>query len=84
MTRRPERNWIPPQKLGKQRGRSWDPFYQFEQLERDDGKPYRPPEPKAELWLLSLLSGKGAMRVMYCLLILVAAAVLGLLLATRL
>jgi hypothetical protein len=65
-------------------GRSWDPFYQFEQLARDDGKPYRPPEPKAELRLLALLGTKTATKVMYCVLVVVVGAVLGILLASKL
>ena len=62
-------------------GRSYDPFYQFEQLARDDGKPYKPPEPKAELQLLAWLGSKSALVVMYCLLVVVVGVVLGLLLA---
>jgi hypothetical protein len=78
VTRRPQRQW-PPTTIGRGRGRYWDPFYAFEQLERDDGKPYRSPEPKVEQELLSLLASKTALWVMTGLLVVVAATVLVLL-----
>jgi hypothetical protein len=71
---------LPPPTPGRLGGRR-DPFRQFEQLARDDGKPYKPPEPKAELQLLSMLGSRGALVVMYCLLVAVVGVVLGLLVA---
>ncbi len=77
MTKGPDPEWPPPRpgRLGGPR----DPFRQFERLARDDGKPYTPPEPKAELQLLAWLGSKGALVMMYCLLIAVVGVVLGLL-----
>jgi hypothetical protein len=83
MTKRSEQEWPPPTPGRRGPGRSYDPFYQFERLARDDGKPYKPPEPKAELLLLAWLGSKAAMRVMYCLLVVVVAVVIGLLVASR-
>jgi hypothetical protein len=83
MTKRPGHEWPPATPGRRGFGRSYDPFYQFERLARDDGKPYKSPETKAELQLLSLLGSKAALRVMYCLLVVVAAVVIGLLVATR-
>jgi hypothetical protein len=83
MTRKSESPEPPPMPGRRGPGRSWDPFYQFEQLARDDGKPYRPPEPKAELRLLALLGTKTAVTVMYCVFVVVVGVVLGLLVATR-
>jgi hypothetical protein len=83
MTKRSGRQWSPPTPGRRGFGRSFDPFYQFERLARDDGKPYKPPEPKAELRLLALLGSKAAMRVMYCLLVAVVAVVIALLVAGR-
>jgi hypothetical protein len=77
MTRRSRSQWTPPQQIGRRRGLTgYDPFYAFEKLARDDGKPYQPPEPKAERELLALLSGKAAFVVMSCLLAAVVLAVL--------
>jgi hypothetical protein len=61
MTRRSQRDeWEPGMPVGRRgMGRSYDPFYQFKRLARDDGEPYKPPEPKAELQLLALLSRLG-------------------------
>jgi hypothetical protein len=53
-----------------------DPFYVFKRIARDNGKPYKPPEPKAEQELLSWLSGKAALVVMGCLLAAVVVALL--------
>jgi hypothetical protein len=83
VTKRSGQEWPPANPGRRGFGRSYDPFYQFERLARDDGKPYKSPEPKAELRLLSLLGSKAALRVMYCLLVVVAAVVIGLLVATR-
>ena len=63
-------------------GRTYDPFYEFERLARDDGKPFEPPEPKAELRLLALLGSKPALVVMSCLLAVVAFTLIVLLVAT--
>jgi hypothetical protein len=75
-----EPEYVPPPNPGRFGGPR-DPFRPFERLARDDGKPYKPPEPKAELQLLSMLGSKGAMVVMYCLLVAVVGVVLGLLVA---
>jgi hypothetical protein len=53
-----------------------DPFYQFKKAARDDGKPYKSPEPKAELKLLGLLGTNAAMVVMCGLLVVVVATLL--------
>jgi len=53
-----------------------DPFYAFKRIARDDGKPYKSPEPKAEVRLLNWLSGKAALVAMSCLLAGVVIAVL--------
>ena len=78
MTRRSQPQWPPPIAGRRRAGRAHDPFYEFEQLARDDGKPYQPPEPKSELRLLSLLGTKAALMVMTGLLVVVVATVLGL------
>jgi hypothetical protein len=53
-------------------GRSYDPFYEFERLARDDDdKPFESPEPKAERQLLALLGSKAALMVMSGLLVVV-------------
>jgi hypothetical protein len=83
MSRRSEPPEAAPTPGRRGPGRSWDPFYQFEQLARDDGKPCAPPEPKAELRLLAMLGTKTAVTVMYCLLVIVVGVVLGLLVAAR-
>jgi hypothetical protein len=75
---RPQRQ---PTQLGRrgQRG-SWDPFYQFERLARDHGEPPRPRKPpKGELLLMGLLSSKGMVVVMGCVLAAAAVALLVLL-----
>lgn len=83
MTRRSQPEW-PPRTPGRRGPRgSFDPFYQFERLARDDGKPYRSPEPKAELHLLAFLGSKAALIVMGCLLVVVVATLL-VLMAARL
>jgi len=56
-----------------------DPFYQFKKAARDNGKPYKSPEPKAEQGLLNLLATKAALVVMGCLLAAVVATLLALL-----
>lgn len=76
MTRRSRSVWIPPRNPGRQIGRRYDPFYAFEKLARDDGKPYQPPEPKAERALLTLLGTNASMVVMSCLLGVVVIGVL--------
>ena len=63
-----QREWPPPTAGRRGPGRSYDPFYQFERVARDDGKPYMPPEPKAELRLLALLGSRAAVAVVGCLL----------------
>jgi hypothetical protein len=60
-----------------------DPFYQFKKAARDDGKPYKSPEPKAERQLLGLLGTNAAMVVMGGLLVVVVAALLVLLVVKR-
>jgi hypothetical protein len=80
MTRRSQPKGIPPQTIGRRGPRgSWDPFYGFERVARDDGKPYQSPEPKAERLLLSLLGTNAAVTVMICLLVVVVATLLVLL-----
>ena len=74
MTRRSQSQWIPPSTLGRRGpGRSYDPFYQFERLARDDGKPRKPPQPKAGRDLLTLLQSKAVLIVMSSLLVVVVA-----------
>jgi hypothetical protein len=58
------------------------PLYRFRQLGRDDGKPYKSPEPMAEQKLLALLGTNAAVVVMCCLLAAVVVTVL-VLLVTR-
>ena len=80
MTRRSEPRREPPLQIGRRGPRgSWDPFYAFEKIARDNGKPYQPPQSKAERALLVLLSGKAALIVMSCVLALVAVTLLVLL-----
>jgi hypothetical protein len=55
------------------------PVYKFRQLARDNGKPYKSPEPKAERQLLGLLGTNAAMVVMGGVLVAVVAALLVLL-----
>jgi hypothetical protein len=70
MTRRSPGGW--PQWPGRRGyGRSYDPFYEFERIARDDGKPMESPEPKVERQLLVLLASKTALVVMTCLLVVV-------------
>jgi hypothetical protein len=80
VTRRSRPEWQPT-KLGRRRGATgWDPFYQFEQLARDNGEPPKPPKPpKSELLLVELLSSKAAAVVMGCVLAFVVFALLVLL-----
>ena len=81
MTRRrsdPRRE--PPLEIGRRGPRgSWDPFYAFEKIARDDGKPFESPEPRAERELLALLGSKAALVVMGCLLAVVVVTLLVLL-----
>jgi len=74
MTRRSKHTeWEPGMAVGRRGvGRSYDPFYQFKRLARDDGKPYESPEPKAELRLLALLSSRAALVVMSAVAVIVA------------
>ena len=70
MTRRSDPQREPPLQIGRRGPRgSWDPFYAFEKIARDDGKPYKSPEPKAERQLLALLGSKAALVVMSCVLV---------------
>jgi hypothetical protein len=88
MSKRERREWPPPTFVEPpyvsnvhrpgDRGTA-DPFYAFKRRARDDGKPYKSPEPKAERELLALLATKTALRVMSCLLIAVVAVLLVLL-----
>jgi hypothetical protein len=69
MTRRSDPRREPPLEIGRRGPRgSWDPFYAFEKIARDDGKPHKSPEPKAERQLLTLLGSNAAMVLMSCLL----------------
>jgi hypothetical protein len=80
MTRRSQPEWTPPTQIGRRGPRgSWDPFYAFEKVARDDGKPYRSPEPKSERALLALLGSKAALVVMSSVLVLVVVTLLVLL-----
>ena len=80
MTRRSGRGWTPPAEIGRRGPRgSWDPFYAFEKVARDDGKPYKSPESKAERELLALLSSKTSLVVMSSVLVLVVITLLVLL-----
>ncbi len=83
MTRRSRREWPPASPGRRGFGRSYDPFYQFERLARDGGKPYKPPEPKPELQLLSVLGSKAALVAISGLLAVVVATLL-VLMVTRL
>jgi hypothetical protein len=58
------------------------PVRQFRQLARDDGKPYKSPEPKAERILLGLL-GTNAVTVVMCGLLAVVVIIVIVLVATR-
>ncbi len=80
MTRRSEPGREPPLQIGRRGPRgSWDPFYAFEKIARDNGKPYQSPEPKAERVLLDLLSSKAVLVVMSSVLVLVVGTLLVLL-----
>jgi hypothetical protein len=80
MTRKSEPEGMPPQTIGRRGfGRSFDPFYGFERVARDDGKPYQSPEPKAERLLLSFLGTNAAVTAMMCLLVVVVGTLLVLL-----
>jgi hypothetical protein len=80
MTRRSGPGREPPLQIGRRGPRgSWDPFYAFEKVARDDGKPYKSPEPKAERALLALLSSKAVLVVMSSVLVLVVGTLLVLL-----
>jgi hypothetical protein len=79
MSRRSQREWPPPTPGRRGPGRSYDPFYEFERVARDDGKPYVRPEPKAEVRLLALLGSKTAVAIIWCLLLVVVAVLLWLL-----
>lgn len=77
MTRRSRPGQIPPLTLGRRGPRgSFDPFYQFERIARDDGKPCQPPETKAQRELLTLLGSRAAVVVMGCLLAVVVVSLL--------
>jgi hypothetical protein len=85
MTKRSPRQWPPTrfvappplQNVSKPGDRgTTDPFYQFKKWARDDGKPFKSPEPKAEQGLLTLLASKTALIVMGCVLVAVFVALL--------
>jgi hypothetical protein len=92
MTEKSGREWPPPTVVPPpyvsnvhrpgDKGTS-DPFYQFKRAARDDGKPYKSPEPKAERALLGLL-GTNAVMVVMCGLLVVVVATLLVLLAVKL
>jgi hypothetical protein len=76
----PPTRFVPPPTLLNSsrpgdRGTS-DPFRQFKLAARDNGKPYKSAEPKAEQGLLNLLATKAALVVMGCLLAAVVAILL--------
>jgi hypothetical protein len=52
------------------------PLHEFRQLARDDGKPYKSPEPKAEQGLLAMLGTNGSVVLMGGLLVVVVIIVL--------
>lgn len=80
MTRRSQPEGEPPLEIGRRGPRgSWDPFYAFEKIARDDGKPYKSPEPKAERQLLTLLGTNAVLVVMSGLLVVVVVTLLVLL-----
>jgi hypothetical protein len=80
MTRRPDPRQEPPLEIGRPGPRgSWDPFYAFEKIARDDGKTYKSPEPKAERQLLALLGSNAVLVVMGCVLAVVVVLLLVLL-----
>jgi hypothetical protein len=90
MTKRSRREWPPPTFVEPpyisnvhrpgDKGTS-DPFREFKQRARDDGKPFKSAEPKAERALLALLGTKAAVTVMVCLLVVVVATVLALMIS---
>jgi len=77
--RTPGRHGPAPLPARRGPGRTYDPFYQFEQLARDNRKPYKPPEPRSQQQLLALLEGKATLVIMSCLLLFVVAALLAVL-----
>ncbi len=80
MTRKSEPEGTPPRAIGRRGfGRSFDPFYGFERIARDDGNPYKSPEPRAQQQLLFLLGTNAAVAVMIGLLVVVVATLLVLL-----
>jgi hypothetical protein len=93
MTEKPRREWPPPtvehveppyvsnvHRPGD-KGTA-DPFYQFKKAARNDGKPYKSPEPKAERQLLGLL-GTNAATVVICGLLVAVVAILVVLMALK-
>jgi hypothetical protein len=56
-----------------------DPFRQFKLAARDDGKPFKSPEPKVEQGLLRLLASKAALLGMAFVLVAVVVIVIVLL-----
>jgi hypothetical protein len=93
MTKRSQPEWTPPStpppgsrpvRRGPLVG-SYDPFYEFEVLAHKDDKPHKAPAPeptKAQLELLSLLTGNATVVVMGCL-VAVVVVVLLVLMVTR-
>ena len=94
MTEKPRREWpppntefVPPPYVSNvhrpgDKGTA-DPFFQFKRAARDDGQPYKSPEPKAERQLLGLLGTNAAMVVMCGLLVVVVATLVVLLVVKR-
>jgi hypothetical protein len=92
MSKRPRREWPPPtvehveppplQIVHRPGDKGTaDPFYQFKRWARADGKPFKSPEPKAEVALLSMLASRAALVVMGCVLAAVLVVLLVLLVA---
>jgi hypothetical protein len=85
MPKRSRDDWPPPRQVAPPPLQNYarpgdkgttDPFRQFKLAARDDGKPFKSPEPKVEQGLLNLLAGKTALVMMGCLLIAVVVIVL--------
>jgi hypothetical protein len=76
VTKRSQPQWA-PQQIGRRGPRgSYDPFYAFEKAARNNGKPYKPPEPKAEQQLLAVIGSKTTLIVMGSVLVIAVVALL--------